>query len=76
VITPLMVARRKRCALTHDELAYIRTHYATTPTADLATYLGVSTLVVSNRARLMGLRKTDEYLSSRGRKDYRKRIDD
>jgi hypothetical protein len=54
---------RPRRAWSEFELEVLRLHYATTVTADLAELLGRQPWVVSQKACVIGLRKTREHLA-------------
>lgn len=51
-----------------DQRKILSEKYATTPNKDLAKLLGISVELVSKRARQIGLRKDQKYLSEVNRK--------
>lgn len=53
---------------TQAELELVRLHYADTPTRELAAALGCKENVVHNRARLLGVRKSREYVAEQQRR--------
>lgn len=45
----------------NEEIAYLKEHYPFMPACDIADYLGVSNTTVSNKARELGLKKSESY---------------
>lgn len=58
-----------------SDLAYLREHYPTDASCDIASHLGVSDVSVRNKARELGLEKSSSFSrnSYRGRYTYNRR---
>lgn len=54
----------KRYTYTPEDIAYIKEHFATSPTADIAKHLNVSPSAISYKAHMLGLKKDESYLNS------------
>lgn len=63
----------RRRPLTTEELNYFMTHYANTPTAEIAARLGVSESVVYHLVKKYGVRKSKEYIAQRSKKAWEDR---
>lgn len=58
---PVYTGNLRRVEWSEEMLCYLREHYADTSASDIADYLGISGTTVSNKARELGLRKSDSF---------------
>lgn len=58
---------KKRHITTEDDIAYIKEHYATMSSQEIAAVLGMSKMTVSGIAQSLGIRKSREWIAERAR---------
>lgn len=61
------VGKGRRVVFDDEELAYIREHFPTDASCDIAENLGVSYPVIIRAAKEMGLKKSEDYSSEKFR---------